>query len=378
MKLLVISHTPHYRKDNQITAWGPTVKEIDSLTEIFEKITHVAPLHTGVAPQASLPYFSGNISFRFISPAGGESFRNKLSLLAKLPRYLKIIVQELKDADAVHVRCPANISLIAIIVLALMKHPKSRWVKYAGNWNPKIGEPQSYRFQRWWLRKNLHKGVVTVNGEWPDQPPHIISFYNPSLNQFDLKDGIEKAASKYLKPPYQILFAGALETYKGVYQLLEIADRLRLENINFRMEIVGDGTERTKLEIKTAEMNLSDRIHFEGWRSKGEMGRFYEKAHFLLVPSNSEGWPKVISEAMAYGVVPLASAVSCIPQYLKKFKTGKAYFCDDIQIFSDGIRSYIRNPDIWKMESENAVESTGVFSYSFYLIQVKKLLSLNG
>ena len=43
----------------------------------------------------------------------------------------------------------------------------------------------------------------------------------------------------------------------------------------------------------------------------------YARSHFMLLPSScSEGWPKVLSEAMAYGVVPVASNVSCIPQIL--------------------------------------------------------------
>ena len=43
------------------------------------------------------------------------------------------------------------------------------------------------------------------------------------------------------------------------------------------------------------------------------------QAYLMLFPSESEGWPKVLSEGKAYGVVPVTSDVSSIPQYLREF-----------------------------------------------------------
>lgn len=41
------------------------------------------------------------------------------------------------------------------------------------------------------------------------------------------------------------------------------------------------------------------------------------EGYFLLLPSDSEGFPKVIAEAACYGVIPVVSAVSSIPHYIK-------------------------------------------------------------
>src|SRR5690606_9679623 len=47
-----------------------------------------------------------------------------------------------------------------------------------------------------------------------------------------------------------------------------------------------------------------------------EVFEIYRKSHFILLPSDSEGFPKVIAEAMNYGCIPIVSDVSSIGQYV--------------------------------------------------------------
>jgi glycosyltransferase involved in cell wall biosynthesis len=42
----------------------------------------------------------------------------------------------------------------------------------------------------------------------------------------------------------------------------------------------------------------------------------YARAHVLVLTSESEGFPKVIAEAMAFGCIPIATAVGAIPEML--------------------------------------------------------------
>ena len=75
MKLLIVSHTPHYRHHATIKGWGPTVREIDYLAEIFDEIVHIAPLHPGPVPPNALAYASKRIRLRPVKPAGGNSLQ---------------------------------------------------------------------------------------------------------------------------------------------------------------------------------------------------------------------------------------------------------------------------------------------------------------
>ena len=63
MKLCVISHTEHYRSnEGQILGWGPTVNEINHLTEVFDEVYHVAMLHDDIPPKSVLPYTSSKLN----------------------------------------------------------------------------------------------------------------------------------------------------------------------------------------------------------------------------------------------------------------------------------------------------------------------------
>ena len=205
-----LSASPH------VEGWGPTVREIDYLAEIFDEIVHIAPLHPGPVPPNALAYASKRIRLRPVKPAGGNSLRQKIGILGVAPDYARAISQEMRMADVVHVRCPAAISLVALFMLKLSHKPRCRWVKYAGSWRPAGQESWSNGFQRWWLEKGLHQGIVTINGRWPDQPRHIYSFLNPSLSEAEAQAGRELGKAKDFKFPLNFLFVGRLETAKGV------------------------------------------------------------------------------------------------------------------------------------------------------------------
>jgi glycosyltransferase involved in cell wall biosynthesis len=54
----------------------------------------------------------------------------------------------------------------------------------------------------------------------------------------------------------------------------------------------------------------------KGNQSKETVLKAYQSSHFLILPSKSEGWPKVVTEAMFWGCVPIVSQVSCVPYML--------------------------------------------------------------
>jgi glycosyltransferase involved in cell wall biosynthesis len=117
-------------------------------------------------------------------------------------------------------------------------------------------------------------------------------------------------------------------------------------------------------------------VSSHGWLPRPDLNQFYAKSHIALHPSNSEGWPKVLSEAMAYGVVPIASNVGSIPHYLQKFGVGKTFDANDIEGFANAVMWYVQHPDAWKEESENGVKAAHFFSYENYLRAVRGMLDL--
>jgi glycosyltransferase involved in cell wall biosynthesis len=361
----------HYAQGETIVGWGPTVEEISHLSSLFDEVRHVACLHVEPAPPTALPYASSRVHLVPVPPAGGNTVRAKIGVLRQMPFYARTILSELERADVVHIRCPANTSMVAIVLLGILRRPRFRWVKYAGDWSPGGRRPRSYALQRWWLQHGLHRGIVTVNGRWPGQPRHVYSFLNPSCTNEELGD---RRRSKDLVPPYRLLFVGYLDQGKGADRALQVAIILKQRGVAFHMEFIGDGPLRTSLEAEVEAENLKSNVEFLGWLPKPELPRHYERAHFLVAPSSSEGWPKVLSEAMAYGAVPVAGAVSCIPQILTDTDAGTALPPFDVGAFADCVMSYIADEAKWRAASQAGMKAAALFTYDSYLDNVRKMM----
>lgn len=375
MRLLIISHTEHYIQDGIVVGWGPTVREINALQSIFDEITHIGCLHDVPAPESSLPYGSDRIIFIPVPPTGGDGLMNKLRIVWHIPLYVKTILRYLKSADVVHVRAPANIPLIALLLLSVTRQPKARWIKYAGNWAPEHSDPWSYQVQRWLIRANWFHGFATINGKWPQQASHIFSLHNPCYSEEELKAFCKIADGKRLSRPLRILFAGQLNRSKGVDRVIEVCDELVKKGFDVVLDVAGDGFERSAFEKFAIESDLNGRVIFHGMVSRVKLNELYANAHIILFPSASEGWPKVLSEAMAFGVVPVASNVSSIPQVLNELDCGLAIPPFDIDTMVEEVISLIENPDMWKNFSVNCSTGAKNFTYELYVDQISSLVN---
>ncbi len=99
------------------------------------------------------------------------------------------------------------------------------------------------------------------------------------------------------------------ERYKGVDEVLEAMPELAREIPNLSYLICGDGTDRTRLEAKAAQLGLLDRVIFAGRIPEETKADHYRLAHAFVMPGWGEGFGIVYLEALACGIPVLASAV---------------------------------------------------------------------
>lgn len=374
MRLLIISNMEHHHRGNQVVGWGPTVVEIDHLASLFSHVEVVGCLHPGEAPSSALPYQSPKVSFVPVAPAGGVRLIDKLGIVWKYPAYALTILRRIANADVVHVRCPANISMLAIVMLAFLPRPKARWVKFATNWDPTGPEAWSSRFQRAWLRQGWSRAFVTVNSGELNQPAHVRRLVNPCLTETELATAEKFAGTKPPLAPLRLLFVGSLTANKGVRRAVEAVRQVRASGVDARLEIVGDGPERAVLAQTIDTPELRGVVELRGWLPRPSLAEVYGRNHLLLLTSESEGWPKVLSEAMAYGVVPVASAVSCIPYYLAGFGVGRTVPWDQPRRFAEAVLEYARDSQRWLDESGKARQVAPEFGFSRYLREIESLV----
>lgn len=88
--------------------------------------------------------------------------------------------------------------------------------------------------------------------------------------------------------------------------ILQICEKMKENNIDFTMLLVGDGALRKQIELTAKEKNLSDRVFFLGERS--DIPQILSASDVMILPSKYEGLPTVILEAQASGTPCVVSA----------------------------------------------------------------------
>ncbi|MBV6478569.1 MAG: D-inositol-3-phosphate glycosyltransferase [Ignavibacteria bacterium] len=374
MKLVIISHTSHYISKEKIVGWGPTVREINKLSDLFDVVYHIAPFYKKNAPDSSLPYSNEKIIYTPINSYGGENIKDKLTVITTAPHNLNVIrntIKKLDRSDWIHFRAPTAMGLYVIPYLSINRIPKL-WVKYAGNWRME-NQPLSYSFQKWWLANNLQRSKVTINGYWKGQKEHLLDFKNPCFDKHELDNANRSGMNKNFSEKLTICFAGSLTQNKGAGILIDALREFTQKDQIEEVIIAGDGILRSEFE-KSAEQT-GVKITFKGYLSKDKMYGMYESSHLIVLPSESEGFPKVIAEAAACGCVPIVSDVSSVSQ---SFDEDKAFLLKRINAeeLTEKLISAFEDRNLLKKKSEACIKISEEFTYENYIKAVKeKILS---
>jgi len=108
--------------------------------------------------------------------------------------------------------------------------------------------------------------------------------------------------------PLNIAFIGRFQhKQKGVLFLPGIVAKAREKGLSVYLNIVGDGQDADALQKLLMDASLMNSVKLHGALPHSEAMRLLDSADLLLMPSLFEGQPIILFEAMARGVVPVAT-----------------------------------------------------------------------
>jgi glycosyltransferase involved in cell wall biosynthesis len=371
-RLLIVSHVVHYQHEGRVYAYGPYAREIEIWADLFPEVGIASPLRRELPPKDCLPFVRPNIFMIPQMETGGDSARAKLLQILSLPVHLVKLSAAMATADAIHVRCPGNLGLLGALLAPLFS--RRLVAKYAGEWHGAEHVALSFRWQRrilssrWWRR-----GVVTVYGEWPNQPKQIVPFFTSMMTEDQMRVAARAAARKSLRHPIQLLYSGRLFPAKGVDLLIRGAHLLIRQGAALEVTILGDGPERPALEQLSVDLGLRNRVRFAGAVPYDEVMTAYDQAHILVLASNSEGWPKVVTEAMCHGVVCIGSARGLMPWMLTN--RGATVPPGDAEAVAAAILDLTKNPQKYLEMSHDAAQWARRYSIESLRDALRTLLS---
>ena len=105
--------------------------------------------------------------------------------------------------------------------------------------------------------------------------------------------------------PFQVIFVGRITRSKGVFDILEIANRLQVDHPGLvRWEICGAGSDLEELKVRHQELQLDGTVTLRGWTSPEEQIAIYSNSHASIVPTRgsfTEGMAMTAAEAILGG-----------------------------------------------------------------------------
>ncbi len=86
--------------------------------------------------------------------------------------------------------------------------------------------------------------------------------------------------------------------------------------------MIGDGELRDEIEHFLSENNIQSQVDLLGWVENRQLPNFLNDVRLVVVPSDYEGLPSGVLEAMACGTPVLATPVGGIPDLIRDEETG--------------------------------------------------------
>jgi glycosyltransferase involved in cell wall biosynthesis len=210
------------------------------------------------------------------------------------------------------------------------------------------------KLQNYFLMPHIDK-ILAVGGAVKDdilktnpsvKPEKVMNIGNSidydyySNSNYDRKSVREK----YNIPSDAFVFAaaGRLAETKGQKYLIEAFTKIKNRIPNAKLLFAGTGQLKEELEEKAAELGCEDSVHFLG--RVDNMPQFYRGIDCFVLPSLAEGLPRTLIEAMAAGVLCIASSVGGIPEILDNGRLGFLVQAENPDELADMMQKAINLP----------------------------------
>ena len=174
-----------------------------------------------------------------------------------------------------------------------------------------------------------------------------------------------------------IFFVGQLEKVKGVEFLIEAFSKISTDFPEFKLVIIGEGRELNNLKLQIVNCKLEDKVEFKGKLSLEETKNIMKNCYCLVLPSLSEGLPRVLMEAMALGKPVIGSNVGGIPNLIKNRENGFLFEKSNSAELAEKLRILLKDKNLAiKMGKEGREFVQENFSNEKYIQNYIQMINL--
>jgi glycosyltransferase involved in cell wall biosynthesis len=155
------------------------------------------------------------------------------------------------------------------------------------------------------------------------------------------------------KSQYVILFVGALVKTKNVDKLIRVFNYVQ-KRIDTSLVIVGEGPEKSNSMKIVKELNLTNKVFFEGFVKDEDLPYYYSSCDIFASCSIIEGFGLIFLEAMASGKPVVAFNIASIPEVVGNGGIIIKNF--DLKEMAEKIIELLSNKEVYEEYSRKARE----------------------
>jgi glycosyltransferase involved in cell wall biosynthesis len=157
-----------------------------------------------------------------------------------------------------------------------------------------------------------------------------------------------------------IIAVGRLSAEKGIDILLRAFARVSPRFPNWRVHIIGDGSERRALIQLRDKLKLEDRVEFVG--EVREVESWMSRTGLLVHPSRREGFPNAVLEAMGMGVAVICADCRAGPaELIEDGINGRLVPVDDVDALAKAMSVLMTSREIREQLGREARKVSGRF-----------------
>jgi glycosyltransferase involved in cell wall biosynthesis len=169
-----------------------------------------------------------------------------------------------------------------------------------------------------------------------------------------------------------VLYVGRLRTVKGVEYGIRAFAKAFAQNPRLKLALAGEGDQRNHLESLSAELGIENNVKFLGARN--DLPNVLSACDSVIMPSLTEGFPRVAIEAMASAKPVIATRVGGTPEAIIHNQSGILVPSKDIEAMADAIVNVANNSDLATRLGSAASERTEQhYSASKYVARLDEM-----
>lgn len=209
------------------------------------------------------------------------------------------------------------------------------------------------------VSEEIHRKIVSVSGVPPERARHI-PYGVPSLTQAEILARLPKKEAG----PLRIGYVGRLtQEQKRVMEFVPLARELARRGVEFELHLVGDGSDRTRLEESFRQQAPAAPVTFWGWLSPEEVRKRLLELDVFVLMSDCEGLPVALLEAMGHGLAPVVSNIaSGNVQLVNDGESGFIVAPGDIATFAERLETLAHDHGLLRSMKAGAWETSRKYS----------------